>query len=251
MYPRVSDDTETKKAATQADSIGRQLLISNKISVGEQLSRLYEMENMIAYGMTYFSAVIASHSNPEASHDAMAMISCSKEDFDSVRAYGFDNSKAIVAYEITTFNNFGLSMELGTQYEDGEPQFVTSNMQMQRRNAAIVHFLFTHLSNETQAYRYSCVVNNTSFFMTFCPLCFWLAGADFQEENQQEYMVIGEWFDSKMAIINECTNESELASLPEIGLKTHSSDLKQAAEYKAKLILLLKEGILAMPANEE
>jgi hypothetical protein len=87
--------------------------------------------------------------------------------------------------------------------------------------------------------------------MTFCPLCFWLAGEDFQEENQQEYMVIGEWFDSKMAIINECTNESELASLPEISLGAHSSDLKQAAEYKAKLIHLLKECILAMPANEE
>ena len=250
MYPRVSDDTEAQWAAEQADSIGNALLQSNNLSNGEQLAHLYEMENMIAYGMSYFSAIIGSHSNPEASHEALAMVNYSKADLDSVRLAGFNNPKAIVAYELSTYQNFGLFMELGTQYADDGPQFVTNNMNMQQRNAALCRFFFTHMKDETRAYRYSVIVNNTTFFMTFCPLCFWLAGTDFQQQNQEEYIAIGGWFDGKMSAINDCTDTTELANLPHISLETYSADLKKAAEYKTKLINLLRNGILAMPTNE-
>lgn len=250
MYPRVSDDTEAQWAAAQADSIGNALLQSPNLSNGEQLARLYNMENMIAYGMTYFSAIICSHSNPDASQEALNMVNSSKANLDSVRVAGFDNPKALVAYELSTYENFGFFMELGTQYADGEPQFVTSNMNMQQRNAAICHLLFTHMKDESQAYRYSTIVNNTTFFMTFCPLSFWLAGIDFQQQKLEEYTTIGEWFDAKMSVFNDCTDETDLAALPQISLETYSADLKKAAEYKAKLILLLHDGILAMPNIE-
>lgn len=250
MYPRVSDDTEAQWAASKADSIGKALMHSANLSNGEQLAKLYDMENMIAYGMTYFSAIIGSHSNPESSKAALEMLKYSREDMDSVRVAGFDNPKYIVAYELSTFQNFGLFMELGTQYADGEPQFVTNNINMQQRNDTLDNFFFSHLNDDTQAYRYSTIVNNTSFFMTFCPLCFWLAGDDFQQSHQDEYIKIGAWFDAKMQPINNAQSKEELASLPSISLETYSADLKQAAEYKAKLIHLLHDGILAMPNNE-
>jgi len=251
MYPRVCDDTVTQLAAAVADSLGNALLNQPNLSNGEQLVKLYEMENMIAYGMTYFSAIIGAHSNPESSEAALSIVRYSHEDMDTVRAVGFDNPKAVVAYELSTFQNFGLFMELGTQYADGEPQFVTSNLRMQQRNSAFAHFFFSRLNDETQAYRYSVIVNNTSFFMTFCPLCFWLAGQDFQESHQEEFITIGTWFDEKMRPLNNTHSEEELlASLRNIDIETYSADLKQAAVYKAQLIHLLHDGILAMPVDK-
>ena len=250
MYPRVSDDTEADWAAQVADSIGNAILAEPSLSNGEQLARLYNMENVIAYGMTYFSAIISSHSNPDASKDALAIIRTSYKDFDTLRLTGFDNPKSIIDYEISTYRNFGLFMELGSQYEAGEPQFVMNNFNMQKRNVAICHFFFTHMKDEVQAYRYSEIVNNTTYFMTFCPLCFWLAGNEFQERNQNEYLIIGEWFDKKMQIINNCNDETELSSLPEITIEKYSTELKKATDYKVKLIQLLYKGIMSIPVEE-
>lgn len=250
MYPRVSDDTEADWAAQVADSIGNAILAEPSLSNGEQLARLYNMENVIAYGMTYFSAIISSHSNPDASKDALAIIRTSYKDFDTLRLTGFDNPKSIIDYEISTYRNFGLFMELGSQYEAGEPQFVMNNFNMQKRNVAICHFFFTHMKDEVQAYRYSEIVNNTTYFMTFCPLCFWLAGNEFQELHQNEYLVIGEWFDKKMLIINNCNDETELSSLPEITLEKYSTELKKATDYKVQLIQLLYKGIMSIPVEE-
>lgn len=250
MYPRVSDDTEADWAAQVADSIGNAILAEPSLSNGEQLARLYNMENVIAYGMTYFSAIISSHSNPDASKDALAIIRTSYKDFDTLRLTGFDNPKSIIDYEISTYRNFGLFMELGSQYEAGEPQFVMNNFNMQKRNVAICHFFFTHMKDEVQAYRYSEIVNNTTYFMTFCPLCFWLAGNEFQERNQNEYLIIGEWFDKKMQIINNCNDETELSSLPEITLEKYSTELKKATDYKVQLIQLLYKGIMSIPVEE-
>ena len=249
-YPRVSDDTEADWAAHVADSIGNAILAEPSLSNGEQLARLYNMENVIAYGMTYFSAIISSHSNPDASKDALAIIRTSYKDFDTLRLTGFDNPKSIIDYEISTYRNFGLFMELGSQYEAGEPQFVMNNFNMQKRNVAICHFFFTHMKDEVQAYRYSEIVNNTTYFMTFCPLCFWLAGNEFQERNQNEYLIIGEWFDKKMQIINNCNDETELSSLPEITIEKYSTELKKATDYKVKLIQLLYKGIMSIPIEE-
>ena len=250
MYPRVSDDTEADWAAHVADSIGNAILAEPSLSNGEQLARLYNMENVIAYGMTYFSAIISSYSNPDASQEALATVTTSFNEFDSLRVVGFDSPKHQIDYQLSTYRNFGLFMELGSQYADGEPQFVTNNLNMQQRNAALCQLFLTHLKNETQAYRYSEIVNNTTYFMTFCPLCFWLAGNEFQELHQNEYLVIGEWFDKKLLIINNCNDETELSSLPEITLEKYSTELKKATDYKVQLIQLLYKGIMSIPVEE-
>lgn len=58
MYPRVCDDTETQWAAELVDSLGNDLLKRNDLPIGEQIARLYEIQDIIAYGMSYFAAVI-------------------------------------------------------------------------------------------------------------------------------------------------------------------------------------------------
>lgn len=63
IYPRVCDDTDTQWAAALADSLSNNLLKRPNLPVGEQIARLYEIQDITAYGMSYFSAIIRSHTH--------------------------------------------------------------------------------------------------------------------------------------------------------------------------------------------
>lgn len=247
IYPHVCDDTEAQWAANLADSLANVLLSSPDLCNGEQVARLCEIENTIAYGMSYFSAIIGAYSNPEASEAARMMMHYSYADLDSLHTIHFNDARLLVAYEQSTFANFGLFMELGTQYSDGEPQFVANNQEMNALNNAMINILFMDLKDPIQSYRYSSIINNTLFFMTYCPMTFWLAGGDFQQSYQAEYIKIGGWFDEQCANVNKAIYDNDVQRLPDMSLDSYSRFEKQAAEYRARLIELLAEGIATIP----
>lgn len=250
IYPRICDDTETQWAAFQADSLGTILLSLKSLSDGEQLARLYEIQNMIAYGMSYFSAIIGAYTNPDASEAARMMMQSSYAEIDSLRCTDYKNARMLVAFEQTTYANFGLFMELGTQYSDGEPQFVTNNQEMNALNNAKINVLFKEAKDSVQAFRYSTLINNTTFFMTYCPLAFWLAGSDFQQENQDEYIKIGGWFDEQASEVNKAIIANDIKQLPKMSSERYSEITKQASEYRVRLIHLLEKGIASIQLEQ-
>lgn len=247
MYPRVCDDTETQWAASQVDSLGTALLEHPTMSNGEKLAKLYEIQNMIAYGMSYFVSVIGTHTNPEAAENALMIVQDSYASIDSLKSSGFENARLLIAFEQFAYANFGIFMELGTQYADGEPSFVAKNQEMNMMNAAKTNALFKNLKNEIQAFRYSTIVNNTTFFMTYCPLAFWLAGNDFQLAHQDEYIKIGGWLDEQAAKVNNAIYSNEIAGLPQLSSEEVTNFARQASAYRVRLIHLLEEGISSIP----
>lgn len=247
MYPRVCDDTETQWTASQVDSLGTALLEHPTMSNGEKLAKLYEIQNMIAYGMSYFVSVIGTHTNPEAAENALMIVQDSYASIDSLKSSGFENARLLIAFEQFAYANFGIFMELGTQYADGEPSFVAKNQEMNMMNAAKTNALFKNLKNEIQAFRYSSIVNNTTFFMTYCPLAFWLAGNDFQLAHQDEYIKIGGWLDEQAAKVNNAIYSNEIAGLPQLSSEEFTNFARQASAYRVRLIHLLEEGISSIP----
>ena len=251
MYPRVCDDTETQWAAAQVDSMANALLLHPDIPKGEQIAKLYEIQNMTAYGMSYFAAIIGSYSNPGASRQALRMMQDSYAEIDSLTAVNYDNAHMLVNFEQSAYLNFGLFMELGTQYTDGAPQFVLQNQQMNAYNIAKVNELFNNMSNETQAYRYATLIDNTTFFMTYCPLTFWLtSGTDFQQIHQSQYIEIGTWFDKQVADVNRAIDSNNITNLSEMSSSQYTSMLKQAATYRTQIIRLLADGIMLIDINK-
>lgn len=243
MYPRVCDDTETKWAAELVDSLGNDLLKRNDLPIGEQIARLYEIQDIIAYGMSYFSAVIASHTNPEASEEALKMISNTYTDMDSLRSVNYEVADLLTRFEVTTYYNFGLFMELGVPYGGDTPQYVTNNQQMQQYNYALISQLFTKLPDKTQSYRYSYIVNNTTFFMTFCPITFLLAGPDFQQKYQTEYIKIGGYFDSLLSPVKDKIVDNKTSTLPILTEEDFSKILRESSSSRTIIIDLLATGI--------
>lgn len=251
MYPRVCDDTETEWAAQQVDSLATALLGNHNIPNGEQLDRLYEIENMVCYGMSYFSAVIGTYSNPEEASEALSLMQRSYAFSDTLKIDGYKNAQLLNDFEQSVYFNFGNFMILGTQYRDGEPQFVTNNINMNEYNFAADYYLFQQLKDDTQAFRYCTYINNTSFFMTLCPLAFWLAGEEFQQANQEEYMKIGSWYDEKAAPVISALQNGSINLITPISDDEYSSFLKQSSEYRAQLISLFAKAILTINTDNQ
>ena len=243
MYPLVCDDTETQWAAALVDSLGNDLLKKPELPVGEQIARLYEIQDIIAYGMSYFAAIIGSHTHPDASEEALRIISNTYADMDSLKMVKYDVAEMLTKFEVTAYYNFGLFMELNVPYGEDIPQYVINNQQMQQYNHALISQLFTQLSDKTQSYRYSCIVNNTTFFMTFCPITFLLAGPDFQQKYQNEYIKIGGNFDSMLSPVKNKIVENKTASLPIITDEEFSKIIKESSIARAIIIDLLATGI--------
>lgn len=246
IYPRVCDDTETEWAAYQVDSLANVLLSNVSMPKGEQLARLYELENLTCYGMSYFSAIIGTYTNPEEAGESLSSVRRSHAFMDTLRTDGYRNAQLLNDFEQSVYFNFSGFMILSSGYSDGEPPFVTDNINMNKMNYACDNYLFKNLNNDTQAYRYSAYINNTTFFMTFCPLAFWIGGEEFQKDNQEEYMKIGSWFDEKTAPVISAIRNNTTDKLPELSTEEYSSFLKQSAEYRAKLLHFLAKAILTL-----
>lgn len=251
IYPRVCDDTETQWAAALADSLSKELLNRPNLSAGEQIARLYEIQDIIAYGMSYFSAIIGSHAHPEASEDALRIVKNTYSDLDSLKSVKFDDAELLTRFEINSYYNYGLFMELGIPYDEKTPQYVINNQQMQQYNYALVSQLFTKIGDKTQSYRYSYIVNNTTFFMTFCPITFLLAGSEFQQEYQDEYIKIGGYFDSMLSPIKDIVVADKTSELSIITTDEFSKILKESSKARTSIVNLLATGISTIPINQQ
>ena len=79
--------------------------------------------------------------------------------------------------------------------------------------------------------------------MTVCLLAFWLAGEEFQQANQEEYIKIGGWYDEQAAPVLSALRSNNVDKLKPISDEEYSASLKQSAEYRAKLINLFANAI--------
>lgn len=134
-------------------------------------------------------------------------------------------------------------MELGVPYGEDTPQYIINNQQMQEYNYALISQLFTQLPDKTQSYRYSYIVNNTTFFMTFCPITFLLAGPEFQQNYQTEYIKIGGYFDSLLSPIKDKIIDNDASTLPILTEAEFSKILRESSSARTIIIDLLATGI--------
>ena len=79
--------------------------------------------------------------------------------------------------------------------------------------------------------------------MTFCPITFLLAGPDFQQKYQNEYIKIGGNFDSLLSPVKDKIVENKTASLPIITDEEFSKIVKESSIARATIIDLLATGI--------
>ena len=248
-FPKVCDDTENEWACWKVDSIADMILANPGMPKGEQLASLYEMENYAAYGMTYLVAIFGYHITPEATQDALAIIPQTEDVLHAMRENNFRNVQQFIDLEKTVYMNYCIFMFLNSQLVEGTTEIVDDMISTNLYNEKVLEALMDVFKNDTQLYRYSQYVFSNSFYLTFCPLAFWLGGPEFSNSNMEEYMEIGGWIDSCEVPIVKALGEGK--KLPSISLEDYSAFLKQVSYYRARLIELLAKAIESMPLPEQ
>lgn len=79
--------------------------------------------------------------------------------------------------------------------------------------------------------------------MTFCPITFLLAGPEFQQKYQTEYIKIGGCFDSLLSPIKEKIIDNEASTLPFLTDAEFSKILRESSSARTIIIDLLATGI--------
>ena len=237
----VSPDTETQWSAMEADSIGDAILSNPRMPVGEQIAMLYEMQNFIAYGMSYLPAVIGL--NKEIALKALNMGRISENMMDSLRKENFSDPQSLVAYQHATYMNFCLFTVAVTQYADGEPQLVASALEANENFKTRSQRLFDEL-NDVQAYRSASLISNTALYITSYVILLSLS----QPIPREEILPIGIWIDEMTTPIIVAIQENKIPSL-NIRVDDYSETIKEATTQRVHLIRLLADGIEATHVN--
>lgn len=247
-FPNVCDDTENQWAVMMVDSIAEMILANPDMPKGEQLAHLYEMENYAAYGMSYLFAILGYHIAPEATQDALAIVPDTEKLLQEMRENGFKDVQQFLELENSVYLNYCLFIFFNTRLTDGSEDIFNNMISANQFNAGAIGLIIQSLKNDIQLYRNSAYIFSNSFYLTFCPMAFWLGGPEFSNGNMDEYLEIGNWIDSHEVPIINALNEGLPA--PEISLDEYSAFLKQVSEYRARLIELLATAIENLPMRQ-
>lgn len=236
IYPNLTDDTEGKRAAEIADSIGNEILNNKNLSVIERKAKLLEMENYIAYGMNYFVCIIGIYQAPEVSEAGLRIISTANYYIDKLRESDFKDLKTLMEWETMTYWYFYAFMAMNELVQNAQTLDVY-NMQFNYRDYNdYIDKLYLNLDNKEQAYRNCVLIENSLFYMTFVPLTFWNSSIQFQERYQTTYNEIAYWFDEITQPIVSNLTINNFGSLKEIDFHQFLSIEQKAITYKCYII---------------
>ncbi len=199
--------------------------------------------------MSYFVAITGLYTNPEVAKEAQTMMQRSYANLNELKSQNFNDPVTLVKYEETAYHNFTLFFILDTRYQEENPMFVTDNIQMNNWNANLINNLFEKCQNEVQAYRYSKLVNNTTFFMTYCPLSYYLGGVEFQSKYGPSVHNAALWFDQEVKKVKDAYSLNTLDTLPDISIQEFTDLERQASQYRIEVINLLREAINTLPTD--
>lgn len=255
IYPYVCDDDYTQWAGHVADSLCADLISRPKLSYGEQLVRLYEIQTYIIRGMSCLSAGLSLHPGTEyygrpGGATLLLSVALFHDDADSLKACGYDSPEALMNLRhrsVYRFLNCYVSILYGGDLasESWDNNYWTPS-----------DVLFDNL-DQTQAYRWSEHLNNVEFFSLYYKLMCGLP--DISEEallewqtkfcgGEDKHVAIGIISRSIVAMryVNSLYYNSQNGEKIEISLEDWTAYMKQAAEYRVHMIKVFAEAIVTL-----
>lgn len=237
----IGQDDATQWAAEKADSLCDVLIEKgNSLCNGEQTARLYEVQNLIAFKLSYIPAMMGGTAHPDEFESAMGIPQNTEKMINSLKNDAFRNAIGLIEFEHYTYSNFWNLFELlgqGTAIKDARDW---------KEQAAITR---NTIKDTIQAYRYTSALNNSTFFLTYFPCMLLLNQNPSIKEHLEELIGIGEWFDKQSANTIEAVGKVENGNpLPNMSLEEYTAMAKQASQYRVRIIELLAES-LTLPAE--
>ena len=244
VYPNVSDDIECDWAANQADSIGKVILAAQDMSSEEQMVKLYDMQRRLTYGIGYSTAVFSMGSAQDMARAFLGWDSVYNHEVDSVRNVAHTNANALCGYrEVVLLERFVyIAMALSLSNNDYAEERVSLLMEKINQDAQMNKMLSEEIDDEKQLYRYSETLRDMLSFMMMVEMIHGSSTEPVSEQDVDEITTIANYFDGNANNIFQFC-KGDIDTLPAMDDKEYSAQLKQSAEYKARLVEILAESV--------
>lgn len=249
VMPLIGGDTESDWAADCIHAMARRILEGN-MDFHESMCRIYQIQNYLAYGMTYPLAIFAMRTEPELAKYALDIIARDDSAFTEISNGRFSDMEFIRTYGFISFFNIQLYYHLYDRFmkEDmhKDPLFADANLGLYQQYLDILDGFgdWTPLERE----KTSAAFEGAMFFHTFYPMI--LANAPSREYALQimDYiMEAADFFDEHSVPFFEDTPQPMSDS-------EYKAFLIKATEYKTALLGMLTREIGAnaerTPENE-
>ena len=248
--PIVGGDTESAWAADTVHTMTQRVKEGQR-SFLESMSDIYQMQNYIAYGMSYFNAIVG------LPHDTIMLCNYVLRDMlvssDSLhQAIVDENYRDIETWNVIRFGSI-LNMQLFYTLNgmNNQPPYKDEDLNY----SVLCQMALDSITNKGQLtdkelFQASCFLESTSFFKMIVPLIILFDGpAGFVEKNQDYITEAAHYFDAKAdPVINLAYDGKEMQFLSDMEFEEY---MLKATRYKAGLLRIATQEMLAMKERRD
>lgn len=246
--PVIGGDTESAWAADTVHTMAQRVR-GRKDSYLESWADIYLMYDYLAYGMSYFNAIIGLYeASPELSYYTINdMISLCDSLHEAFVSDGCKDLKSLSDFAFVSIHNMQLFYTLNgkTQNSDFEdPDFGFSLQCM----LAVDSLCMTEQFSDIEVYQAYCFLESSAFFKMIIPLMrLFDKPSGLAKENQALVIEIASYFDEKaIPVMNYFSEGTKIRFLSDTDFEEY---MLRATNYKTALLRIAKQEILAMTVD--
>ena len=243
--PIVGGDTESTWAADTVHVMAKRVK-EGKRSFLESMSEMYQMQNYIAYGMSYSNAVIGlpNDTTKLCNYVLRDLLASSDSLHQAIIA---DNYKSVKTWNVIRFESI-LNMQLFNTLNgmNSQPPYEDKDISYSVLcQMALDSITSKGVLTEKEQFQASCFLESTAFFNMIVPLIILFDGStDFVEKHKDYITEAAHYFDAKVNPVFSLAYDGK--DMPFLNDKEFEDYLVMATRYKASLLRIATQEMLAM-----
>ena len=235
VMPKIGSDSESYHAADTVHVIAQRIL-TTKLGNLERQALIFQMNNYIAYGMSYFSAVMGLVHAPDVAGYVLHMLETSDSLYADIAKEEFQDTVAVIEFGYNSYMNLTLFAHLQNVIStaNGREDIFMDNIGISIQSLDVLANLKRKDKySADEINRISAPIEAATFFNTFCPLIQPFAPS-------RQYLV-----DHKAKIIEMAKYFDKYANPMYIGSPIPMSDedyhtfMLQSTKYKIEMLRML------------
>ena len=246
--PIVGGDTESMWAADTVHTMAQRVREGQQ-SFLKNMADIYQMHSYIAYGMTYFNAIIGlPHDTTKLCNFVLKdMLASSDSLHQAIIADDYMNMKTWNVLRFESILNMQLFNTLNGM--NNQPTYTDSDLGYSVKCEMIIDSLINKGQlTDKEIFQASCFLESSSFFKMIVPLIILFDGSSGLLAKNKDYITEAAlYFDAKANSVFLChRSNNQIQSLSD---KEFEEYLLRATDYKAGLLKIATQEMLAMKSN--
>ena len=243
--PIVGGDTESTWAADTVHVMAKRVKEGQRAFL-ESINEIYQMQNYIAYGMSYFNAVVGlpNDTTKLCNYVLRDLLASSDSLHQAIIA---DNYKSIKEWNVIRFESI-LNMQLFYTLSgmNNHPPYEDPDL----KHCVLCQMALDSISSKGQLtdkelFQASCFLESTAFFKMIVPLIILFDGSSGFVEKHKDYITeAAHYFDAKADPVISLAYDGK--DMPFLNDKEFEDYLVKATRYKAGLLRIATQEMLAM-----